>query len=321
MTTRDDVLAAIDSYVASEVAPYNSKIVELTDKYAELQELNSATEAENQTLYARIRELEAELNPAPAFTVRGCSRPDNTYGANGYQLGHEVAGYRTYLSPSQTPSLVSGDSGLKRAANWLYNGSASVLWLSVKARPAAWLDSLMTDVEFVFPNERLLITCYHEPFNLFEQGAVGIAQFHEYNDRLEEIVANHSRWEMHTIFEGYRDESVNPGYWEAMYRSNQTPSWDRYNLPIDAPKSYRPPEELFANMLQFSADHGCDRPSIAELGSAKVASDTTGSGRLQWIKDNHVYVEGVFDTVLWFNQNAHQLSVTEMDAFLIDAAS
>lgn len=325
MTSKEDVDAVIASYLDTELDPYKVKIQDLNDQYSELKELNAATEAENQTLYARIRELEALLNPAqPLVTTRGCSRPDNTFGANGYleaNGAHLVPGYRTYLSDTQIPSLVSSDSGLRRALNWLRSGPGAVLWLSVKADPGAWLDELTYDIEQKFPDQRLFITCRHEPKELYNAGASGIAQYHLYNDHLESVMANHPRWELHTILEGYYSPSVLPGYWDTMYRENQTPSWDRYNLPTDAPKVYHTMEQMFDEILAYSQSKGCEHPSIGELGSAKIASDTDVSQRAAWVGDCETYIEGKFDTVLWFNQNQHTLELPTLNGWVTQAIS
>lgn len=309
MTTLQDVEAVVEAYLAAEKTPLEAQIMALESELHTAALDRAADAATIAELTARIHELEALLNP---FTTKfGASRPDNTPSIRTVDV------YRSYLSPSQRPSLASGDFSLReRAPKFLSEDSA--LWLSIKAFPEGWFESLLKDLRNVFPTQKFLLTCRHEPREFWDaEGGLTISRYHEFQTAFEDIVESvgDTNTEMWTIFEGYHRPSRSPGYYDTMRRVKQNLGFDAYNPGIQQPnRGYVSPSEIFDEILEYAAANGTANSAIAETGTGLWQSDIPG--RLQWVKDVRAYLDGKVKYAAMWNQGTIIMTEDEASAWL-----
>lgn len=171
----------------------------------------------------------------------------------------------------------------------------------VKAAIVMWLDSMPADVKEV------ILTWHHEP-----EGDQ--MDSHEYRRRyvfLRSILDAHKNggrvklYPIHTWYPStYKigdnfstDWTTWVGVWQQWVPldagrkyAGHAMSFDCY-VPVTSTK-YPKPEDFFR--IPVGAAHIVGVPlAISELGSLKVSSDKTGSGRAQWITDCYQYLRGV----------------------------
>lgn len=277
---------------------------------ADLEKAVASGYAKDQTILemdARIKYLEQLLQGMTTVTQFGFSNPMATAGAEG-----PVRVYRTFLTPradnSGQPSCVVANPGLTKALQWLAKDPKAILWWSFKQPIGPWWYSLADDICEKFPMQRIFITCWHEPYKEFY--ATGkAADWHRQQDAMMAAIEDYPRFEPHTIWEEYRKPSNTRDYYPNFLRTEQVSSFDAYNSGIQTPSFYESPDAVFGEILEWASAHNGKMPSIAETGSGKTPSDTSGAGRREWHLDVAEYLTGAVEAATVWNSEGCTLDI------------
>ncbi|MGC4110220.1 MAG: hypothetical protein QM747_07305 [Nocardioides sp.] len=145
------------------------------------------------------------------------------------------------------------------------------------------------------PKKRLVFwNYYHEPETPVRAHEFTPAQFRRAFRHIGRIAAQYCRPNLvpTLVLMGWTADprsgaSVNYAWksWRDFYPGRHYVSvvaWDPYNSVNAAPRSYGAPRELYRETVVASR-HVHKRWAIAETGSARIASDPSGSGRAAWL--------------------------------------
>lgn len=252
-----------------------------------LRSANTSLTTENAKLVADNARLVRDLaeclgvpeppDPPVVTSIFGASKNDTVPGNTSVAIG------RVYYGGQISNTWKQGN------CQDYVNAADLAIWASFKDDPGAALESFIRSLSdaplagFAWPGKakvKLILSVNHEP----ENDNLDVALYNRRYDALMAIARKYDYVIAGPIRMNSQPQAANDRYWPTAQVDFD--GWDCYNPGIQTPKAYVAPSTVYSKPVASAKAKGL-RLMIAETGTGKISSDTSGAGRQKWAKDAH----------------------------------